>query len=75
METCNHMSLKPCPFCGSGETQIRESNYWTGTRSTVLSVTVIHWCPKTDGQPFQTTIQTKGKTEEDAINAWNTRHA
>ncbi len=39
-------SLKPCPFCGAGETQIRENGrMWTGSKyGDPASVSVMHWC-------------------------------
>jgi len=66
--------LKPCPFCAAGETRIEESKHWTGMRSVVISATVMHWCPRPDGQP-QSMLQVKGKTMEDAVARWNERVA
>jgi hypothetical protein len=65
-------TLLACPFCSAGETQIKPQNYWTGMRNTVISVSVYHWCKRQEGQP-QSHIEIKGKTEEDAVKAWNTR--
>ena len=62
--------LKPCPFCGSGETYVRTSDYWTGMRNMVLSATVMHHCEE---KPMQNFLQVKGKTVEDEIKKWNTR--
>ena len=67
-------ALLACPFCG-GEGQgidIRTSDHWTGTRSVVISATVIHWCNREEGQP-QTCVQVKGKTVADAVAKWNRR--
>lgn len=63
--------LKPCPFCGAGETDVRENTHWLGMRSEVLSVEVRHWCGKQgiDGA----FLAIKGRTREDAINRWNRR--
>lgn len=73
-EQPNRPTLLDCPFCGGvGQgIDVRTSDMWTGTRSVVVSATVIHWCPREEGQP-QTCIQVKGKTEADAIRKWNTR--
>ena len=64
--------LLPCPFCGGIQTDIRRETYWTGMRSQLLSVTVMHWCVRPSGD-LQSTIQIKRKTEEGAIDAWNSR--
>jgi len=64
--------LPPCPFCGAGETKIRETTHWTGRSNTVISVHVVHWCPRVEGQP-QSIINLAGKTREDAIRAWQSR--
>jgi len=43
--------LKPCPFCGAGETGIVENGrMWTGMRyGDPVSVSVRHFCPPTPG--------------------------
>lgn len=66
--------LKPCPFCGAGETQIREARgTWMGTSSgQPVSVSVFHWCPTIPGQPSRA-IERIGRDRESAIKAWNTR--
>jgi len=66
--------LKPCPFCGAGETQIREARgTWTGKGyGAPVSVSVLHWCPPIAGQPSRP-IERIGKDREAAIKAWNTR--
>ena len=40
-------ALKPCPFCGAGETQLRPNGrVWAGTKwGEPTSVSVYHWCP------------------------------
>ena len=63
--------LRRCPFCGGHNTQIKESVYWTGTRSCILDVTVIHWCNREPGEP-QSILKIMGKTRKDAISKWNT---
>jgi hypothetical protein len=61
--------LKPCPFCGGKTTEIRESSYWTGMRSELLTVTVIHWCEPGRGSIIKITEA----TEELAVARWNDR--
>lgn len=66
--------LKPCPFCGAGETLIVENGkVWSGMKySEPVSVSVRHWCPN-PGQPTRM-IERIGKDRESAIAAWNSRH-
>ena len=66
--------LKPCPFCGAGETRIQEGGkVWSGMKySAPTSVSVIHWCPAIQGQPSRM-IERIGRDEESAIAAWNRR--
>jgi hypothetical protein len=64
--------LLPCPFCGAGETRFDESTHWTGMRSQILSVTVMHHCAREEGQ-LQSFLRITGKTEADAIRLWNKR--
>lgn len=68
----SRIALKPCPFCGAGETLIKPATYWTGRQSVVLSVSVQHWCDKGD-QQFNSILTIKRKTEAEAIAAWNAR--
>jgi hypothetical protein len=72
--TIARSELKPCPFCGAGETQIREGGkIWSGTKyGAPTSVSVIHWCPAIPGQPSRM-IERIGRDEESAIAAWNRR--
>jgi len=65
-------TLLPCPFCGAGETQIREQSMWGGRSKVVVSVSVIHWCEKEEGQPSRA-IERIGRDRESAIRAWNQR--
>lgn len=66
--------LKPCPFCGRGEFQIRDNGQiWLGTRySDPLSISIYHWCNESPGIN-QPPIERKGKTLEQAIERWNER--
>ena len=66
--------LVPCPFCGGGETEIRENGrMWTGVRfSAPTSVSVWHHCPRIEGQPHRG-IERVGRDLESAIAAWNRR--
>lgn len=69
--------LKPCPWCGAGQTQVRENGrMWTGQRhSEPTSVSVVHWCgPEVVGQPSRM-IERVGRDSASAIAAWNTRAA
>lgn len=60
--------MKPCPFCGGHETEIRERNSTTG----VFSVSVMHWCNE-DGRQSRKPIERMGRTREEAIRLWNKR--
>jgi hypothetical protein len=65
------MELKPCPFCGAGETVSEpDSKQWLGTRYEILSWHVRHWCSYSTHGPF---LNVKGKTQEEAETRWNTR--
>lgn len=68
----NFDDLLPCPFCAGGETRIDHATHWTGMSSVPLSTRIMHWCPRKDGQP-QSFLQVAGKTDSDAISAWNAR--
>jgi hypothetical protein len=67
-------SLLPCPFCGGGQTEIRENGkVWSGMRySAPSSVSVFHHCDKPPGQPHRA-IERVGRDLESAIAAWNLR--
>lgn len=60
--------LKPCPFCGSGETRMDKNQHWTGMHNVVISVTLRHFCSIGGTQMTFTR-----KTEELCSDAWNTR--
>lgn len=66
--------LLPCPFCGAGNTEIRENGkVWSGmgyTRPT--STSVFHHCTPTAGQPSRA-IERVGRDRASAIAAWNQR--
>jgi hypothetical protein len=68
--------LKPCPWCGAGDTQLHENGrMWTGQgKSEPTSVSVRHWCQPTPGQPSRM-IERIGRDRESAIEAWNCRTA
>jgi hypothetical protein len=68
--------LKPCPFCGAGETRIHvNKGTWTGMGyGEPVSVEVQHWCEKTEGQP-ERMISRVGRDEPSAVEAWNRRAA
>lgn len=70
--------LKPCPFCGGGETRIDENRLnrapmMSGKESPVISVEIRHWCERLEGQPSRNTITRTGRDMESAIAAWNRR--
>jgi hypothetical protein len=67
--------LLPCPFCGSGVTEIVENGrVWTGNKfSEATSVSIFHYCPEVSGQPNRR-IERIGRDIESAIRAWNMRH-
>jgi len=69
-------TLKPCPFCGAGETQMRENGrVWGGKAyGEPSSVSVVHWCVKVDGQPSRV-LERVGRDKHSAIEAWNRRAA
>ena len=67
-------TLKPCPFCGAGETQIRAAKgVWNGSGyGQPVSYSVVHWCSNVLGQPMRV-IERIGRDRASAIEAWNTR--
>jgi hypothetical protein len=67
--------LLPCPFCGSGVTEIVENGrVWTGNKySEPTSVSVNHYCHNIPGQ-LSRRIERVGRDKESAIRAWNMRH-
>ena len=66
--------LLPCPFCGAGETIIKENGkVWMGSHyGEPSSVSVHHYCEPVVGQPHRG-LERVGKDRQSAINAWNLR--
>ena len=66
--------LLPCPFCGAGQTLLKDNGrMWTGMKlSDPVSVSVQHWCEDDPGQPNRV-IERIGRDRESAILAWNKR--
>lgn len=67
--------LRPCPFCGAGETQYSEqrlSPRMDGKQPALVSAMVRHWCAPAPGV-VASHIEFRGRTKEDAITAWNAR--
>jgi hypothetical protein len=66
------MELKPCPFCGAGETVSEaDSKHWTGRHYNILSWRVRHWCAYKHHAPI---LCVMGRTQEEAETRWNMRH-
>lgn len=65
--------LIPCPFCSGGITQVRENTYWTGMRSEITSVEVMHWCEEPQNGVRGSSVTMRAKTEAEAKDKWNTR--
>lgn len=65
------VALLPCPFCGAGEYRIDRHTYWTGMRSSLLSVSLRHWCAK--GALLHAGMEFRAKTMEEAAARWNER--
>ena len=69
--------LKPCPFCGAGETRERVNRFpgvlMNGGDMGIISVEITHWCPAAPGQPNRNTITRVGRDMESAVAAWNQR--
>lgn len=68
-------ALKPCPFCGAGETQMDE----TTTRPTMsgktslISVEIRHFCAPMPGMLGRSSVVFAGRDHASAIAAWNRR--
>ena len=67
-------ALKPCPFCGAGQSEVRPNGrVWTGMRwGEPSSVSVLHWCDRVPGQPVRA-LERVGCDETSALAAWNMR--
>ncbi len=64
--------LKPCPFCGDGDTRIDEQTFWTGKRSEIISVKLRHWCETKIGLDRQY-IEFTAKDRRTLYERWNDR--
>lgn len=66
--------LLPCPFCGAGNTEIRDNGkVWSGMGYTApTSTSVFHQCTPAAGQPSRA-IERVGRDRASAIAAWNRR--
>jgi hypothetical protein len=67
--------LKPCPFCGAGETQVHESHMpprMSGPGD-LISVEVRHWCGPMPGVLSRSNVVMAGRDHESAMAAWNRR--
>jgi Restriction alleviation protein Lar len=67
-------SLKPCPFCNRGKTQVEIKRHWCPINKPreVISVIVRHWCEKLPGQLFSH-IEMRGRDHDSVREAWNKR--
>ncbi|ABX35835.1 hypothetical protein Daci_3197 [Delftia acidovorans SPH-1] len=66
--------LLPCPFCGAGNTEIRDNGkVWSGMGYTApTSTSVFHQCRPVAGQPSRA-IERVGRDRASAIASWNQR--
>jgi len=67
-------SLKPCPFCGAGETHVKESRHWGPINKPmqIISVSILHWCGRQPGV-VHNHLEFRGRDHESALLAWNRR--
>lgn len=67
-------SLKPCPFCGAGETHIHENSHWgpINKPTEIISVEINHWCAKSPGM-VRNIVKFTGRDHKSAQGAWNRR--
>lgn len=74
MTTAPTPALLPCPFCGAGNTEIRDNGkVWSGMGYTApTSTSVFHHCRPVAGQPSRA-IERVGRDRASAIAAWNQR--
>ena len=70
-----NVELKPCPFCGGGETILHENKgQWLGTRyGEPRSYEVQHWCDELGLKPGTRMLSFVGRDKETAIKRWNHR--
>jgi hypothetical protein len=69
------LQLQACPFCGAGETQVRENCHPPTMRGpgALISVTIQHWCDKSEGMLSGSCIKISGRDYTAAETAWNRR--
>ena len=68
--------LKPCPFCGGGETHIDpQGQIWRGMKySDPICYRLVHFCKGILPDEYVTNrMELRARTEAQAIEAWNTR--
>lgn len=68
--------LKPCPFCGAGETYIHENRgTWRGMDGygEPISVEIRHHCTMERGQPSPRMLAVVGRDRASAVARWNRR--
>jgi len=66
--------LKPCDFCGAGETRIEEHRLPPTMKGpgAITSVTIRHFCAGPDILP-KCSITVRGRDHAQAFEKWNTR--
>lgn len=67
--------LKPCPFCGAGETRVDEAHLAPRMNQpgALISVTIRHWCERQPGAAHVQLIAFTGRDHEQARAAWDRR--
>lgn len=64
--------LKPCPFCGGGETRFDDTQNWTGMRYQHVCTTIRHFCQRpADDEFVQAVITLRGRNKDDCTRRWN----
>lgn len=69
--------LKPCPFCGGTDIEVRENRlgpYMSGKQGALVSVEIRHWCGGSIREG-ELTFHARGHNHESARMAWNSRAA
>jgi len=69
-------TLKPCPFCGSGDIHVEPKMHWgpINRPMQIISVHIRHWCETPLGSgTLGVTIQVRGRDYESAREGWNKR--
>ena len=72
----NSLQIKPCPFCGGGETRIDpQGQTWRGMGySDPICWRLIHFCKGILPDNYVTNrMELRARTQEQCIEAWNTR--